>query len=164
VSICRNVTSIGAKAFHNCSRLVKVVIGIGVTDVYEAAFKDCKSLEVVIIGSGPRIQFHPQSLSNAVKLRDLIIWTVDQIVFDDSALKGSLVSMKLEIRKSLRKFVGTPSFLSDRYDCNGRYCRCRKGSGSTIDKLDFFNCENKCEIKLPGKRCSRQMHEAKVLV
>ena len=52
VIIGSNVTSIGDRAFDNCTGLTSVTIGNGVTSIGNSAFYGCTSLTSVTIGSG----------------------------------------------------------------------------------------------------------------
>ena len=52
VTIPNSVTSIGSSAFYNCSSLTSVTIGNGVTSIGSSAFYNCSSLTSVTIGNG----------------------------------------------------------------------------------------------------------------
>ena len=46
-----SVTSIGERAFYNCSSLTSITIGRGVTSIGYCAFMDCRSLTSITIGN-----------------------------------------------------------------------------------------------------------------
>ena len=52
LTIPNSVTSIGYEAFYNCSGLTEVTIGNSVTSIGEGAFRDCSNLTSATIGSG----------------------------------------------------------------------------------------------------------------
>ncbi len=52
ITIPSSVTSIGSKAFYNCSELTSVVIPNSVTSLGDSVFEKCKNLKSVTLGSG----------------------------------------------------------------------------------------------------------------
>ena len=151
-----SVTSIGKKAFYECSGLTSVTIPESVTNIGEYAFDSCSGLTSVTIPESVseigKWAFTDCSGLTKVEISDIAAWC--NIVFGNVSanplynahnlyLNGELVT-NLEIPESATK-IGNSAFVG----CSGLTSVTIPESVTTIGNYAFENCSGLTSVTIP---------------
>ena len=137
VTIPDSVTSIGACAFYNCSRLTSVVIGNGVTSIGDSAFYNCSGLASVTIPDsvtsiGSSVFYGCSGLTSV---------TIGNGVTDigDRAFEGCCNLTSVTIPDSVTK-IGASVF----YNCSDLTRVTFLGDAPAVDSYTFYGVNASC--------------------
>ena len=143
VTIPDSVTTIGDRAFRNCSSLTSVTIGDSVTSIGNDAFYNCSSLTSVTIGDSVttigRYAFYNCSSLTSVTIGDSVT-TIGQSAFEDCS---SLTSVTIPDSVTT---IGYSAFK----DCSSLTSVVIPGSVTSIESSAFYNCSRLTSITFTG--------------
>ena len=138
-----NVTSIGASAFSDCSKLKNIKIPNSVTSIGTYAFNNCSSIEAVVIPTGVTI-INDYTFSGCNSLTSAtILGNVSSIC--TYAFNGCKSLEEIEIPNSA-KSIGTYAFSG----CSSLTSIKLSSNTDSIGSYAFSGCSSLEEIKLPS--------------
>ena len=140
------VTSIGERAFENCSRLTSVVIGNGVTSIGESAFYNCSSLTSVIWNAKNCTKagsFDYPIFSGCSKLSTITIGENVKTI-PAYAFKGCSELTSITIPDSVTS-IGSFAF----YDCSSLTSITIPDGVTSIGDRVFRDCDSLTSITIP---------------
>lgn len=102
IKLGENITTIGSKAFYNCTGLTKVTIPSKVTKIDSYAFKNCKKLSSITIGSSVTT-IGKEAFRNCGKLKKITIKSKKLKTVGKNAFKGIHSNAKIKVPKAKYK-------------------------------------------------------------
>ncbi|MBR5550741.1 MAG: leucine-rich repeat protein [Muribaculaceae bacterium] len=155
VTIGNSVTSIGAKAFYNCTGLTSVTIGNSVTSIGDEAFFNCYGLTSVTIGNSVT-SIGSSAFSSCrglieVNISDLSAWY--KIDFGDFNANPLYYAKKLKLNETEIKDLVIPNDITKIkdyafYNCTGLTTITIPNSVTSIGEEAFSLCSGLTEVNI----------------
>ena len=155
-TIPSSVTSIGERAFQNCSSLTSIAIQSSVTSIGSGAFENCESLTSIEIPSSVT-SISADAFFNCVSLQEM---NVDEANNNYSSLDGVLFNKaKTELRRYPSNKVGTQYAIPSSVISIGEWAfeRCASltnivipSSVTSISDYAFYECSSLTSISIPS--------------
>lgn len=159
----RKVTSIGERAFYNCSRLTFVTIPTSVTTIGNNAFQDCTSLTSIAIPNSITTiggsAFSGCNRLTSVHISDIEAWCKIEFVFINSigsytsnplSLAGHLFLNGEEVRDLMIPNSVTNISNYAFYNCIGLTSVTIGKSVTSIGVKSFMNCSGITSVTIPN--------------
>ena len=154
ITIPDSVTSIGDNAFYNCSKLVSITISDSVTYIGNYAFHNCMQLKSVTIGSGLEI-INPYAFQLCISLENITVSTdnphyksVDNVIYSKD---GKTLVFCARTKTEFSIPDGVTSIASYAFaECLALVNVAIPSSVTRIDSYAFSNCYSLTSIAIPA--------------